>query len=455
MFDIPQEKLSKKEQIKQISKKIFEVSKKKRDGRKAHKIAQYALYAFTLFFLFVAISFAAYPPYTKFIYAQLSVGKENMEHSMANVTQENFNEAFAWADLAKHNFSTAFEKFAVIKNNFFVSNISPLNSQFTDVERVLKSTETLSSAVQKATYIGKEMEDVLDDGNMVSFSKFTLDEKRRILEVVEKREKDFEDIKLEMDIASDNLNEVEYYGALGPFKDLVEGLKIRVTKERDTFTKALPMLKIMPGFFGYPEGVRYIVFIQPTLYPITDISQTINEFYIFDMLYGDIMGCEVYDLNDSKNYAPIKQWLRGDRDLDFEWNELARNINRFYPNKTGFIKEFDGVISATPEFVRAFFELSGPIIINGTEYSKDNIFKKISAAGQQPQWDFSLTAKQENKCPLLKELKIRVFDLPPNKWADFVDVVHENTETKNINASLKNPKVHDLIREQQAEWENF
>ncbi|MFH0853957.1 MAG: hypothetical protein V1891_00470 [bacterium] len=448
MFDIPQQ--TKKEKIKQIGKKIYNASKKKYDGRKVHKIVQYSLYMSVVIFLFLAISFAAYPPYSNYIYTQLSAGEQNITRSMAGILNENFTEAFAWADLAKHNFSTAFEKFKMLKNNFFVSNISPLNSQFTDAERVLKSTETLSSAVQKATFIGKEMEDVLNDGNMVSFSKFTLGEKRKILEVVENREKDFEAIKLEMDIAAENLENVEYYGALHPFKDIIDGLKMRVIKERNTFTKALPMLKIMPGFFGYPEAVRYIAVIDNLKnYPASNEKAKNNaeEFYIFDILYGEIMGCEVHNINQPENYAPLKQWLREDGDFNFEWNELARNINRYYAGKTGFINEFDGIISSSPEFIREFFELSGPIIINGTKYTKDNIFKKISPA----QWGKELTVKQDDKCPLLKELKIRIFDLPPQRWADFVDVVHKNTETKNINATVKNQKVQNLIREQQTE----
>ncbi|OGF20907.1 hypothetical protein A2Y83_02685 [Candidatus Falkowbacteria bacterium RBG_13_39_14] len=464
MFDIPQEPRSNKEKIKQIGKKIYDASKKRRDGRKVHKIVQYALYFFTVLFLLAAINFAAYPSYLKYIYSQLAIGKDSIENTMAHVMEEDFNKAFAWANLAKHNFSNGFEKFKMMKDNFFVSNIKPLNNQLADIERVLKSTETLSGAVQKATAIGKEMEDAIDEGNMVSFSKFTLDEKRRILKVIEKKEKDFENIKLEMDIAADNLNEVEYYAALEPFKDLIDGLKIRVTKERDTFAKALPMLKIMPGFFGYPEGARYIAAVyEPAsesrrqlppegrtgeLSPASENTKNtkIDEFFIFDILYGEILGCEAHNVNEPGNYEPIKQWLREDGDFDFEWDELARNINRYYPAHSGFVREFDGIISGSPKFIREFFELSGQIIINGTEYNKDNIFKQIDAG----QWDTQLQVKQEDKCPLFLELKIRIFDLPPLQWADFVDIVHENTETKNINATLKNQKVQELIRGQQA-----
>ncbi|MFH0856974.1 MAG: hypothetical protein V1860_03695, partial [bacterium] len=293
MFDIQKPKNQRIEKIKGYLKSCFEKCKKRHDGRIVHKIVQYLLYVFSAGFLIICISFAAFPSCLKYVYEQLAEGREAMANTLDIVNKENFRDGFAWADLANHNFHSALDKFKTLGDNFFVSNIETLNSEFTDIKSLLSSTATLSDAVKGAAALGDEMEESLDGKKKLSFSKFTMEEKKGILEILDNSNSELEQIKLNMDYSADHLQEIKYAAVLSLFKDNVDDFKTKVEDERDVFTKALPMLKAMPGVFGYPEQVRYLAVIREN--PLIEYEE-VNNFFVIDISYGELLHCANYDI---------------------------------------------------------------------------------------------------------------------------------------------------------------
>lgn len=487
MFDIQQPKKQKMEIIKNFFGDFFGRFKRKRDGRLVHKIVQYLLYVFSAGFLIICISFAAFPATLKYVYEQITKGRESLANTISIVNKENFRDSFEWANLANYNFNSALDKFKTLKDNFFVSNISTLNKEFTDVESLLSSTVTLSDAVKGATALGDKMENSLDGEKKLSFSKFSMEEKRRILEILDQSNGELEQVKLNMDISADHLQEIKYAAVLSLFKDNVLDFKSKVEDERDLFAKALPMLKAMPGAFGYPEQVRYLVLIKETSSEFARYEQ-VNNFFVLDIMYGEFLHCANYDIYSSApasrantflskddkewqtsepgEYENIKEWFKKDGKFLPSWDTTGGKIEKFYK---GFEKEFDGIISISPDMFKKFLALTGPVNIDdkpaadkkpadadqcspvkpGLTYDKDNFIKlsgNVVKIGNKNLKQYNATM-----CPLMLALKIKLFDLPPAKWPAFIDVMHNGLENVGLDALVKDQKVQSLIKEQQED----
>jgi len=147
--------------------------------------------------------------------------------------------------------------------------------------------------------------------------------------------------------------------------------------------------------------------------------------------------------------APIKEylvdkWYLRDANWSPDWPTTAEKIIWFYDKEdallptankiNNFNGKFDGVIALTPNVVSDLIAIVGPIVVNNTEYNKDNFQDLLQYKVEREYLQLGVPAWQRKEVigDIFKKLKEEVFDLSFNDWLAVKEVFESNLLEKNI-----------------------
>ncbi|MFH1029914.1 MAG: DUF4012 domain-containing protein [bacterium] len=478
--------------VKDFFSRVF---KKLKKNQHFGKFLNYSKYIAGLFFILAIISLARVPFQLKKVYNYALLGKDNLEAAIyLAIEEEDFATSFDMAREAEENFNLASLNLSAAESNFLVSKVNFMKSQIDDSKKLLGAAKDLSSAVKEGANLGCDLENLLEGDKKLSFSKFTASEKKKMLKFISDSSHSFEKIKDGLKEASLRLGNLGYRGFLSSIKDEVENLKISVKAGEELISKALPMLKIMPVLLGYPERMNYLIALQNND-ELRPTGGFLGTFSLMSMEYGEIIECKTHDIyhldmpvNDLlqveppmplKRYLGIDKWFMRDSNWSPDWPTSAKRIGWFYKhelslnnqsdsikatftlnkNNTGSVlgdsfknnsKEISGVIAITPATVTDLLAITGAVYIEGVEYNKDNFVDLLQYRVEKGYMQLGIPSWQRKEVisEIYKEIKIKLFDLPAEKWKEVIAVFDKNLREKNILLMTEEKNTQKLIREQ-------
>lgn len=441
--------------------------------RKVFRFLKYFSYGIVATFLITVIIFGSQIMSFGVIFKKSISGKDNVERALFLAREEEFGEAAESARAAQADFKFGADRVREIKDGFFVSRIKIVKSQVEDVEHLLSAAHVLSQALEQGAVFGGEIQGVLDQDKKLSFSQFSREEKKLVLEKIYNSGPELIAVKKNLDLAHDNLSEIGYRGIFFPLRGKLSELDEKIVFAQDILDKSIPLSKVLPSLAGYPEKTSQLVLLQNSD-ELRPTGGFIGTYGILETEYGDILRFDTHDIyhmdmpvKDKVNVVPpepikkylVPKWYMRDANWSPDWPTSAEKVLWFYgeedkllPPKDQINKfegEFDGVIGITPEFITDLLKITGPVVIENKEYDSDNFTQLLEYRVEKgyvqlgvPSWE-----RKEVIGEISKEIKIRLLDLPSARWQEVIDAMSRNIAKKNILIYSKDSGLQKILKE--------
>ncbi|HOZ53140.1 MAG TPA: DUF4012 domain-containing protein [bacterium] len=390
------------------------------------------------------------------VYLNVLSGRQDLDYALTFVKEGDFSRASVAAERAVDGFTLAEEILTDLQNNFLIKRIGLLNNNLNDFKYLAQMARVLSSSAEKSLTLVQEIEDIVSGKKAGNFLEFTEDEKFRILKKLYESYPEMQGIKANIDLSLIYLDKVKGNRLLSSYSNQIENLEIRLKETSVIMEKIVSLSAIVPVLTGYPESASYLIVLQNNN-ELRPTGGFIGTYGILEIKLGDIVKLETHDiyhldmpasLNKSFQVSPpepiakylgVNQWFMRDSNWSPDWPTSAKKILWFYEQemlaagKGNEIIDFSGVIAVTPRIITDLLYIVGPIEIDGQVYDKDNFMDvlqyEVEMAFREEgvsEWDRKLVIGS-----ILKELKVKLFNLSSNRWVELLDLFNKNIQEKN------------------------
>ncbi|MDD5291152.1 MAG: DUF4012 domain-containing protein [Patescibacteria group bacterium] len=448
--------------------------KKRRRRGKILKVLKYSLFCLAGLLVLVIVSGAGIFFNFRQVYWSASSARDNLTQAISLAEERNFTEALVVSQKAEEDFNLASLHLKSANSNFFISRLPFLKNQVNDFNYLAESGEILSKSVYQAAAIGQELDILFLKRSDSSFSKFSPEEKQAILKLIYESGPELAGLKANLDLAYLSLDQIRFKGIFRLLENKINKIKLELKDGSALLQRAVTMTEILPFWAGYPGKTSFLVLLQndDELRPTGGFLGTYG---ILEIKDGEIVRFDTHDIyhmdmpvKDKINIAPpaplkkyleVDKWFMRDANWSPDWPAAASQIEWFYKKEDSLLEpanrinnfsgEFSGIIAITPKFVTDLLTITGPVFVKGEEYNKDNFQEllqyKVEAGYVQlgiPSWQ-----RKEVIGELVKELKIKLFDLPFSSWRQILATVSENVLEKNILIYLKDETAQKLVKD--------
>ncbi|MFA5248787.1 MAG: DUF4012 domain-containing protein [Patescibacteria group bacterium] len=435
---------------------------------------KYFFYTLILFLVLgiIAASFLAYKG--KGIYDLVMTVKYNLDDSLSAAKEKNFTAMSESAAGADENIRALVGELEMLKKNFFLKNTGLADKELVEIEKILKSAELSSRSLVMAAALGQELDNVVSGRLGGSFSEFSSEEKQRLLKFIYESGPEINGLKANLDLALLDLENVSVGGLLSPLRPKIEETREKMRSAATFLDKMMFASRLVPEIFGYPKNSTFLVLFQNSD-ELRPTGGFLGTYGILETKDGDIARFDTHDiyhmdmpLEAANNFKivppePIKKYLNKNwylRDANWspDWPESAKQILWFYQKEdallppqnkiNNFSGNFNGVFAITPDLVTSFLELTGPLTIKDETYSKENFTRLLEYKVEE---DFAgqNTSSWERKeiiGDILAEIKIRMFNLPYDKWFYAWQKIDSALERKDLLLYFQDPILEDLAK---------
>ena len=391
------------------------------------------------------------------VYLNVLSGRQDLDYALTFVKEGDFSKATMAAERAVGGFTLAEEILTDLQNNFLIKNIQILNNNLNDFKYLAQMARVLSSSAEKSLTLVQEIEDIVSGKKAGNFLEFTEDEKFRILKKLYESYPEMQGIKANIDLSLIYLDKVKDNKLLSSYSDQIDNLEIKLKEISVAMEKIVSLSAIVPVLTGYPEPASYLIVLQNNN-ELRPTGGFIGTYGILEIKLGDITKLETHDiyhldmpasLNKSFQVSPpeplakylgVNQWFMRDSNWSPDWPSSAQKIIWFYEQemlaagKEEEIIDFSGVIAITPRIITDLLYIVGPIEIDGQVYNKDNFMDVLQYEVEMDfreegisEWDRKLVIGS-----ILKELKVKLFNLSSERWTELLDLFNKNILEKNI-----------------------
>lgn len=464
--------LKAKEYVQEVIEKIPPV-KKRRERRRLKKIIKWASVFIIIFFIVFVLFLGVYFYKFKKVYDYSLTGKLNLEQAVQEIKNQNFLKAYEHSKSSEKYFVLASESLDTAKDGFMISNTGFFKYQLEDLKKIIKTAEILSKAVQEGTIIGQEFVNIIEQDNDLSFNEFSKEEKRKILQLLFESAPELNGIKANLDLAYLNLKQVKAKGILLPFQGRVNELRENLQESSGLLARLIPLTQMLPELAGYPDASHFLVMLQNSD-ELRPTGGFLGTYGILEVEYGDIIRFDTHDIyhmdmpvKDLINIEPpipireymVDKWYMRDANWSPDWPSSAKQIEWFYKKENSLLPpkdqinnfegEFEGIIGITPGFVKSLIGLVGPVNIEGVEYNQDNFTELLEYRVERgyvelgvPKWN-----RKEVIGQIVKELKIRLLNLPLSRLNEIINIVETNINKKDILVYLKDQQIQRIAED--------
>lgn len=447
--------------------------RRRRKRNRVFKFLKYFSISIIILFLLLVIFLSVHFLNCKLIYQNVISGKKEAEYVMTLIKEKDYRSALKYAKMAENNFSIAVSQLEEYQDNFFVHRIDFLAAQFNDFMYLLTTAEILSKAVSQTAEFGSGLAGIMN--NEKRFIDLTTEEKRLILGRIYEAAPELNGIRANIDLALINLDRVQFVGLLYPFKNKISNLKFQLIEVQGFLNKAIPMSQLIPPLFGYPHQSAFLVILQNSD-ELRPTGGFISAYGILELANGDISRSDTHDIyhldalvEDNFNISPppalnkylgINKWFMRDANWSPDWPTAANQIEWFYWEEdkllppqnqiNNFTGEFDGIIAITPEFITDLLALTGPIYIEAEEYNQKNFVDLLEYKIKDNYNQLGAPAEQRKEVigVIIKELKVKIFDLPLFDLYEAFNILVDNLYKKNIFIYFHDQQFQELAKEQ-------
>jgi len=438
-----------------------------------NSLKYFIIFLAVLLFLIIIFSSGIFLNFWQF-YRTASAGRNDLVNSVNLIKDKNFFQASVASGEAEKNFTLATAHLRSAKDNFLISRFSFLENQLSSFEYLTQTAGILAKAVYQASTVGKELDNLLGQRFDLNFSKFSTEEKRKILKLIYESGPELAGLKANLDLAYFSLDQVRFKGIFRFLENKINKIKVELKEGRVLLERVVAMTEILPFWAGYPGKTSFLVLLQnndelrPTggflgTYGILEIKDgDISRFDTHDIYHMDMPVKDKMNITPPeplKKYLEVDKWFMRDANWSPDWPTAASQIEWFYKKEdsilppanqiNNFSGEFSGIVAITPKFVTDLLAIAGPVFVSGEEYNKDNFQRLLQYKVEADYIQLGIPSWQRKEVigELVKELKIKLFDLPFSSWRQILARFEENILEKDILIYLKDELAQKLVKD--------
>lgn len=398
-----------------------------------------------------------------FVYDESVAGKESLEFAQVAVGLQNFELAKKDLNEAHEHFETARKKF----RRFKVYKIIPgLARQIKAVDNLLLAAINITSGLEKVADLGQEIMSVVNEKEGdVSLSDISVDEKRKILQKLSESPADLHGLKAEIELAVLLIEEIPEKGLLKQVRNAVQPIKQKVAILETIISQVIPAAETLPTILGYPNIKTYLFLLQNNR-ELRPAGGFIGTYGILKLDAGEIHTFttdNTYNLDDQAKDAvtelapaPIaahtttQNWLMRDSNWSPDFPTSARKAEEKYHEEGGPEESIDGVIAVTPTFIESLLTLTGPVTVDGIEFTEDNLFETLEHEVEFAflQKGIATSERKEVIGKLASTLLDRLQDLPKSEFSNLWETFVTNVNQKQIQIFVDDPITQALVIDQ-------
>lgn len=394
----------------------------------------------------------------KTMYLEAIAGKDDFMGAQTAITEQRFLDAvdsLASAEVHFKNAQTASDKL------FWIKWVPWVSTQFDAIDNLLFGGEKIASALQDISYVGNDIYSAIESDD-TTISNITPKQRKAILEQVSKSPETLRRAQLELREAVEALDAIPEDGVMPLLAVVTIPIKEKLPLLDQIVEKAIPFLEIAPGLLGYPEPKTYLFLLQNN----TELRPTggfIGTYGILIMKNGDIkeFGTDnIYNLDSPMKdelfidppepfakYLGSTQWFMRDSNWHPDFTITAEKVEEFYHLENGPQENLDGVIAMTPVVIHDLLELTGPITVEGEEYTAVNLTEKLQYEVEVGYLldGTSDSARKEVIGKIAGVLMERMLNLPKNQWGDLWEMAVKDLDQKHILIYSKDDTTQELV----------
>lgn len=399
------------------------------------------------------------------------LGAKYLNRSVIHTQVKKFVSAKLEANLAQENFTLSLQEIKRI-NNSSLALLPIVSSQLLEIEHLMTATELMTRGLDQGLDFAMEIQKITNGNKSKDYSSFSTEQKAALLTKFYTSAPELNGLSAVFDLALNELNQLKLHGILWPAKYQILAVKDKIGLGSEILKESVPLSQILPTLAGYPATSTYLVVLQNSdeLRPTGGFIGTYGILATHD---GDIVRLNTHDIYHldmpSQGHVkiippePIKLYLNPDwymRDANWspDWPTSAKQLEWFYHlenqylvgvnNINNFSGNWTGVIAINPRLVSNLLTLVGPITIDGQTYTSANFSQLLEFEVEQGYVE-SGTSKWQRKeviGKILKELKIRLFNLPASQWADVLTVLKKTFESKDLMLYFDEPSINSIAQ---------
>lgn len=415
------------------------------------------LFVLIVFAIFLLSYFLFFAFKAKQVYFSANLGQEKINKSLEAFREGNFSNATLLAREANDNFSKASIELNRLSNFLLVNKISFLRENLEDFKYLAKTAEILSDSAEKSFFIAQEIEDIVAGKKFDNFLEFNEQEKTRLLKLLYENSPELNGIKANIDLSLLYLEKAENNKFLARYDSRVGELKKYLDFSSKFLSNIISFSAVIPSLTGYPDSAYYLILLQNNN-ELRPTGGFIGSYGIMEIKLGDIVRLETNDiyhldmpasLNNDFNVSPpepikkylgVNRWFMRDSNWSPDFPTSAKNIKWFFEQemiasgRKSELVNLSGVIAITPRLITDLLYITGPIEVSGNIYNKDNftdvLQHEVEMAFREDnisEWD-----RKNVIGDIVKEIKIKLFDLPSDRWQELLDLFNQNINRKNF-----------------------
>ena len=407
------------------------------------------------------------------IYDLALSGKTNLENSLASAQDKNFSAMGDQSLAAENSFTELSRELAAWRDNPLFQSLNLGQKELNDIDYLVASAGVASKGLNEAASLGGQWDAIMGGKLGANFSIISTAQKQDLLKTLYESGPELNGLKADLDLTLINLNKVEADGILSPFKVQIDAVKSKLIAASGLLSEATVVSQLAPEFFGYPTQSNFLVLFENNA-ELRPTGGFLGTYGILQTDNGDVVRFDSHDIYhmDEPMEAlhllsimppdPIKKylnktWYMRDSNWSPDWPTSAGQILWFYNKENNllppkdqindFSGDFSGAIAVTPEFVTSLLDLTGPITINGEQFTKDNFTQLLEYKVEQDYSSENASSWQRKEIigKILAAMKEKLFNLDYSQWPAALAKIDEAVKQKDILVYLAGESNEGLI----------
>lgn len=448
------------------------VSKKRTRKKRIKRALKFFGYLGTILLLLLVISLGVVFVDLKKYYTYAMEGKSQLEQAVEEVKKGNFSRAQVLADKSAHNFYSVSQRFDRLESNPLINLSGTLRHQLSNYSDLSDSAFLISTSLKRVSLLGGNVKQILGDREISNFEQLDKEEKEELLRLLYESLAEIRGVEANLDLALWNLEKMDTNLAFFPFSQQLRESQKELAQKRKELGRLSQIFSLIPHMAGYPNNSHFLVFFQNSD-ELRPTGGFLGTYGILETRSGEIERFDTHNIYhmdmplEGEMFVeppePIgkylnKNWYMRDGNWSPDWPTTAQKLDWFYHKENqmlppanrinDFQGQFDGVFAITPEFVSSLLAITGPVTIEGKQYNKNN-FKELLQyqvergyqASNKSAWD-----RKEVVGEILQELKIKIFNLPSDKWSRVVSALQNSLSRKNILLYFENDNYEKIVQ---------
>ena len=422
----------------------------------------FSVLGITLVIIAVTAAILLLPYFTtiKTIYLDTHAATENIKLAQNYLLNKEFEEAKPALAEAKRRFNKAQQELFPLKNSYF-TKVEYLNQQFLGIDDLLEIGVQISDSLIEITDLGIKFMEILDNQDL-SYQQISREQKHEILGTLYNAGPQLDKIQKNLTVAVNELKEFEDRPMFPMIESVASPISDNLPKYQPIFENIAVYGRLLPQLAGYNRQMNYLFLLENNdeLRPAGGFIGTYGVIQMKDAEFIDFFTDNIYRLDwavrDTLKIEPpdpIKEQLKQDywfmRDANW-WHDFpksAQNVEWFYQQENGPIKQIDGVVAITQTFIESLLDATGPITVEGVTYTRENFTDTLQYEVEKR---YELLGLEEIERKgivevIAQEIINRIMSLPLSEWPNLYDIVGRNIKEKHMLLYMKDQSLQSQI----------